>query len=298
MTVRFKKIARIIGFVVGCALVVAAVVTIARSTPTISQLGAIVTRPDALLIGAGIVATLGTLIGASGLFYALVHDFGRITRVEMIRLIAASSVLNYLPMRPGLLGRIVHQEVVNGIPMRKSVVSIVEAAFICALTILWLAIAIWTIRLTGNRALAALIAAVPILGGLAFVMPDSWHWRRYLEAIFWRWLDLISWSVRYAVVFAVLDVDLNPENAATAACIAGVANMIPFLGNGLGIREWAIGLAGPARAIWPENAGLAAELLNRALDIAIVVPIGLCSMPGIARRVRQAGSQPSRKIAS
>lgn len=124
--------------------------------------------------------------------------------------------------------------------------------------------------------------------GLAYLIPQHLLWRRFLEAIFWRWIDLLSWAVRYAAVFAMLGVDLSPESAASAACIAAAANMIPFLGNGLGVREWAIGLAGPALATWTTDTGLAAELINRCLDLVVVVPLGLVVMPGIAKRIRTA----------
>ena len=129
------------------------------------------------------------------MFYALVAPFGRITFLEMGKLIAASSVLNYLPMRPGLVGRVVHQELVNAIPMRRSVLSIVEAAVICAVTVLWLALAVAMIRFTSARAIGAIIAALPIFCGLAFLIPEHLLWRRFLQAIFWRWIDLLSWAV-------------------------------------------------------------------------------------------------------
>ena len=37
--------------------------------------------------------------------------------------------------------------------------------------------------------------------------------------------------------------------------------------------------------------GLAAELLNRAVDLVVVVPIGCASMPWIARAMRRATSK-------
>lgn len=288
MTSQSKKVLRAVGFVIGVALLGAAIAAIVRSAPTLDQLRAVIARPDGWLIASAVAATCGNLVGASGMFYALVRSFGRIGFFEMGKLIAASSVLNYLPMRPGLVGRVVHQEVVNAIPMRRSVLSIVEAAVICAVTVLWLAIAVAMIRFTSARAVGAIIAALPIFCGLTFLLPEHLLWRRFLEAIFWRWIDLLSWAVRYAAVFAMLGVDLSPESAASAACIAAAANMIPFLGNGLGVREWAIGLAGPALATWTTDTGLAAELINRCLDLVVVVPLGFSVMPGIAKRIRNA----------
>ena len=167
-----KKVLRAVGFVVGVALLGAAIAAIVRSAPTLDQLRAVINRPDGWLIAWAVAATIGNLVGASGMFYALVRAFGRIGFFEMGKLIAASSVLNYLPMRPGLVGRVVHQEVVNAIPMRRSVLSIVEAAVICAVTVLWLAIAVAMIRFTSARAVGAIIAALPIFCGLTFLLPD------------------------------------------------------------------------------------------------------------------------------
>lgn len=288
MTPAGKKVARLVGFIVGVILVVTAIIAIVRSAPTLDQLRIAVSKPNPWLIITAALATLASIIGGGGMFYALVRAFGRITFFEMCKLIAASSVLNYLPMRPGLVGRVVHQEVVNGIPIRRSVYSIIEAAVICAITILWLAAAIAMMHWTSQRIVGAMIVALPILSALAYAMPERMPMRRFLEAIFWRWIDLLAWTLRYAMVFAMLGVDLPIESAATAACIAGAANMIPFLGNGLGVREWAIGLAGPALASWTTDTGLAVELVNRCFDLVVVVPIGLCVMPGIAKRIRVA----------
>ncbi|MSQ91089.1 MAG: hypothetical protein EXS01_06840 [Phycisphaerales bacterium] len=288
MTPAKAKPLRLIGFILGVALLAAAIMAIARSAPTLEHLREVVVRPDAFLIVCVVAAALGSLIGSSGMFFALLRPFGRITLFEMVKLIAASSVLNYLPLRPGLFGRLAYQQIVSGIPMRRSVLSVVEAAVICAVSIFWMAAVVAIVRWTDARAVGGVLVALPILCGLALALPDRSRLRPYLEAIFWRWIDLIAWTVRYAVVFAMLGVELTPESAAAAACIAGAANMIPFLGNGLGVREWAIGLAGPALATWTTDIGLAAELINRAVELVVIVPIGWSSMPWIARAVRGA----------
>ena len=291
MSPRLKKAAKISGFAVGVALVLAAIVAIARSAPTIAHLREVIVRPNWMFIALAMGAALGNIVGSGGMFFALVRRHGRITMREMQGLVAASSVLNYLPMRPGLVGRIAYQQVVSGIPLRRSTLSIVEAAVVCAATIMWMALAVTLVHFTGARVLGGIVAALPILAGLAYTWPSSAPWRVYFEAIFWRWIDLLSWSVRYGAVFAILGIDLTPESAASAACITAAANMIPFVGNGLGVREWAIGLAGPALATWTTDIGLAAELLNRAVDLVVVVPIGCASMPWIARAMRRATSK-------
>lgn len=299
MSPSLKKSAKVCGFTVGLALIIAAIIAIARSAPTLDHLRAVIVHPDWMVITAAACAALASVAAGGGMFHALVRRHGRISLFEMQRLIAASSVLNYLPLRPGLVGRIAYQQVVCEIPLRRSTLSIVEAAVLCAVSIVWLAFAVALVQFTQARVIGGVVAALPVFTALAYAWPSEAPWRVYCEALFWRWIDLLAWTVRYAAVFALLGIDLTPESAAAAACIAASANMIPFVGNGLGVREWAIGLAGPALATWTTDIGLAAELLNRAIDLVVVVPIGCASLPSIARAMRTAtASQPRSTIAS
>ncbi len=285
-----KKAVRVCGFAIGCALLVAAILAIARSAPTLDHVREVIIRPNWALITLAIVAALGNVVGSGGMFYALVRRHGRITLIEMQGLVAASSVLNYLPLRPGLVGRIAYQQVVSGIPVRRSTLSIIEAAVVCGLSIVWMAFAVALVHFAQARVMGGIVAALPICSALVFAATGEASWHVYLEAVFWRWIDLLAWSFRYAAVFALLGLDLTPERAAAAACLAAAANMVPFVGNGLGVREWAIGLAGPALASWTTDIGLAAELLNRVVDLVVVVPIGCAAMPKIARRLRRASA--------
>ncbi len=288
MSPSLKRSAKVCGFIVGIALVIGAFVAIARSAPTVDHLRTAIVRPHWTAVAVALAAALANIAASGAMFHALVRLYGRITMLEMQALIAASSVLNYLPLRPGLVGRIAYQQVVCAIPLRRSTLSIVEAAVICALSIVWLALAVAVVHFTQARLIGGVVAALPILAALAYAWPSDSPTRVYFEAFFWRWIDLLAWTLRYAALFALLGVDLTPESAAAAACIAASANMIPFIGNGLGVREWAIGLAGPALATWPTDIGLAAELLNRAVDLIVVVPIGCACLPWIARAMRTA----------
>lgn len=288
MTSRAKQWVRVLASVLGLVLLVFALVAIVRSAPTLEQLRAVVTRPDWLWVVIALALGACNLLGSSGLFFALLRRHGSINFLQMQALVASSTVLNFVPLRPGLFGRVAYQQIVCAIPMKRSVMSVVEAAIICCVTTAWLGLVAAAMHFVGSSLLAAVLAALPALCGLALAMDARSVQRDYLEAIFWRWCDLIAWCGRYWIVFALLGTDLSLEGAVTAACIGAAANMIPLVGSGLGVREWAIGLAGPVLMSWPTDTGLAAELLNRCIDLVVVVPYGLSVMPKIAREMRGA----------
>ena len=83
----------------------------------------------------------------------------------------------------------------------------------------------------------------------------------------------------------------------TAVVIAGLtalATAIPLTGNSLGVREWAVGMitwALPAALVSATSlkleTGLTADLVNRALELAIAVPLGVLSAAWLARRYRR-----------
>ncbi len=71
------------------------------------------------------------------------------------------------------------------------------------------------------------------------------------------------------------------------ACVSMVAMLAPLTGNGLGVREWAIGLS--ARLLRKSDLvlGLTADLLNRAAELIMVLVLGLVGMGWLAWRVRK-----------
>ena len=99
MTSQSKKVLRAVGFVVGVALLGAAIAAIVRSAPTLDQLRAVIARPDGWLIAWAVAATIGNLVGASGMFYALVRTFGRIGFFEMGKVIPLKLLIPLFMMR-------------------------------------------------------------------------------------------------------------------------------------------------------------------------------------------------------
>jgi hypothetical protein len=63
--------------------------------------------------------------------------------------------------------------------------------------------------------------------------------------------------------------------------------MVPLVSNGLGLREWAIGLLSPAIASHDMELGLTADLVNRAAELIVVSVAGVPATLWLTRRARQ-----------
>jgi hypothetical protein len=118
-----------------------------------------------------------------------------------------------------------------------------------------------------------------------------------LLAIGVRYLDVLIWMARYAAVFALVGRPLSWGEAAAVAGVSQAAMLVPFVGNGLGVREWAIRLVAPALPAWfAGDAGLtgtlalSADLLNRAGEIVAAVPVGLLCGARLAADIARAHS--------
>jgi hypothetical protein len=81
--------------------------------------------------------------------------------------------------------------------------------------------------------------------------------------------------------------------AVGVAVVAAVANLTPVIGNGLGVREWAVGLAAPLLGGYETDAGLAAQLTGRAVDAVMAIALGGPALAWIAsRRIATAADAP------
>ena len=69
---------------------------------------------------------------------------------------------------------------------------------------------------------------------------------------------------------------------------------VPLVGNGLGLREWAVALMRSSLPAWygagaASAAGLTADLLNRTAELGVAIPVGLVCAAFVTRRIRAAG---------
>lgn len=282
--------ARRLGLAVGIALVGLAIWRVSRDPAAWQRLADAVHQPWHLAaLAACVVANLAL---AGWLFHRLYKPVATIGLGEMEVLIASSSLLNYLPAKAGLAGRALYHRSIHGVPLSVSVRLILMSAVGTLLTSGALVLAVVVLRST--QAIAAWIGGgALLLWMLPRLIGAGPMLRAFLESVAIRQLDLGVWCLRYLIVFAVVGIEIDLRHAGMAAASAMLIGLAPFLANGMGLREWAVALLGgialPGGAVaWTEDAGLSADLLNRAVDLAVVVPLGALATSWALRKLNAA----------
>jgi len=284
---------RIIGFAVGALLVLAAVVAVVRNRPLLDTALASAREASpatvALLVGGAVI----NLVASAAGLRALLLRHGQLGVMEMQAVIASSTLLNYAPLRPGLASRAAYHHVVNGIPLMATMLTVVQSMALALIGIAWLAGAAWLLRATGGiggpQVAIAFIALAPAVGIAGIMAAPAGSWRRAIAvAWLWRCVDMSAWGVRYHAAFAITGISLSLSDSAVAAAGAGAANLVPLVGNGLGVREWLVAMTGSSMRLWTMDAGLAADIVNRAGDLLVCVPLGLVALPFVAAWLRAA----------
>ncbi|MEQ8316741.1 MAG: hypothetical protein RIE77_12780 [Phycisphaerales bacterium] len=288
---------RIAGFVAGAALVVLAVVAALRQDPqamhrSIEALG---DHPWWFVL---LFVTLPLLnwLSISASIWFLLSRFGTLGVRETSALVGMAWLLNYLPMRPGMVGRVAYHKAVNGIPVRKTGQTLLEGAVITAV-----ASGVMLLGALFLRGFSPLVAWLVLVGGPTVVggiaAAAFWHARpvtaRYCASGALRVIDMAIWAGRYALAFEIVGTPIDLSAALILAVASQIAMLVPFAGNGLGLREWLIGAlaAGlPAAMLGGGDAGLSAgltaDVLNRVVEVLVAVPLGLTCLALIARRLR------------
>jgi len=63
-------------------------------------------------------------------------------------------------------------------------------------------------------------------------------------------------------------------------------SLIPLVSNGLGIREWVVGLLAPVLTTLELSWGVTAELINRAAELIVITIVGLLGTAWLLRHRR------------
>jgi hypothetical protein len=266
------------GFALGVGLLAGALVMVWQQRETMSAALEAIRHPEPVTIVVLLAAVAANIV-LSGLFMSvLMARYGRVGLGEMQGLIAGAALLNYLPLRPGLISRIAYHRTVNRIPVSASTRVVIEGVVISGIVSVAVAAAALGAHWTG--ATWILLAPTALLvGGLAAPAVR----RRCLAALV-RNVELMVWAVRYQAAFAALGLDVDVAAAVGFACAGSFANLVPFVSNGLGLREWAIGLLAPVMTAHALPMGTTAELVNRAGELLVVVPVGIVALVWLARR--------------
>jgi hypothetical protein len=285
---------RVLGFIVGVGLLgVALWVVFANRETVVSAFDEAAHAPRWLVVAA-VLLPIAHWHLTSVVFWLVTRRFGMVRFGEMHLLIGAAGLLNYLPLRPGLFGRIAYHKRVNNIGVKDAVrVTVVCAVLAGIANGLALAVGLAGFELAAGKAWAIVVAPVFVIVGVGVGL-SIWSGSIFTRsasltlALGARYADTLVWIVRYAVAFALIGRPITPMQATVFAAAAQLAMMMPLVGNGLGVREWAIGLSLPlmekdaARTV-----GLTADLLNRAAEVLSAVPIGIVCMVVLARERRK-----------
>ncbi|MCA9295942.1 MAG: hypothetical protein KC983_05480, partial [Phycisphaerales bacterium] len=196
------------GVIIGLLLLMAAVLVVARQRDLIVDALGSVERADLwrfALLGVFIIVHLST---SASVFHVLTRKYGHVPWFDMQMLIAAAALLNYLPLRPGLVGRIAYQKAAYNIPARDSIRIVVESLLFSAATAGWIvlcAAATFVLPLS----FTTLCAFGPVLLLIGCATPA----RRWCLAGLLRIVEIALWAVRYDLAFSLLGVDLTVESA-------------------------------------------------------------------------------------
>ncbi len=255
----------------GAGLLVAAIILIARQHDVLARAFSAIRQPSAPHLFLLIVSVLGNVVLTALMFSVLMARYGKVRLIEMQALIGAATLLNFLPLRPGLFGRIAYHKTINHIPAADTAKTIGQAIALslgvagylalCLVLAAQFQLTLWVVL--------ALPFAFLALGTLVGTI------RIWALAGLIRYVEVFIWAARYYAAFALIDYRISIEAALAFACISMIATLVPFFSNGLGLREWAIGLAAPLLTMYQLEHGITAELVNRAGELIVVLIAGL-----------------------
>ncbi len=246
-----------------------------------------------LLALAGLV--LVNLLAAGLLFWAVTRSFDAEPPVpagRMVALVAASSLLNYIPaIRAGLVGRTAYLRARHSLPIAQSLLSLVVVMAVAAAV----GAASLLVLIGGAAGYAAFVAATLLL---TLATPAARFALRRPARLWGLWvplrvLDLLAASARLWLAFHVVGHPI-PFDAAILAGSASVAvKLLGVTPNGLGLSEWAV--AGLAAALAPVTAaeGAAAALVDRGVEVIVVAAAGLVAMAFLRRAAGAARAAPT-----
>lgn len=279
-----------VGFFVGLLLLAAAAAYLLADPEALRDFAHRIAHAPAWAACVVVLGPLANWVFVSMCLHALNTRHGDVGRGEMMALVGSAWLLNHLPMRPGLVGRIGYHAKVNSIRVRDSVEasiwSMIHAAIANALA---LGLMLLVSREIGIGALtlvlAAPLGALGVLAALAGLR--SARLGLLMMGLVWRYADLMVWMVRYAAAFAMLGVEITPVQIALITAVSQIAQVIPITGGGLGFREWGVGITARMSAhgaAIPIRLAIGADVINRIAETLTVIPLGLVCTGIVARR--------------
>jgi hypothetical protein len=308
---RSSRLRRVLGFVVPVALLAAAFVALgSQDDLNLRELVNKARTAPLPVVLTLLLSSVGTIVLTAWVHHLLILRHGRVGFWEMTGVTLSSMLLNYLPMRPGMIGRVGYHRLVNGISLKDNIKVLLWSNLLVMLAsggLLALCVgAALGLRICSNSVWFALLALAP-MAGFALL---GWHAHRVRPAadpqvyrpilgMAIRWAELHLWAARFWAAFQIVGVELGWGGALALAAAHTIALMIPISGNGLGLSEWFLGygmVAMPTAlsvaAVSNMEVGLAAGVIARGFEVIPIVPLGLLSGVYVRSRLMDAQRQP------
>ena len=130
---RSRTTHRLVGFVVGVLLIGAAVVALTRKPEDLQTAWDSARLAPWWLLALTVLLPLANAFVVALSFWTLMRRFGRVPFADMFALICTAWLLNYLPMRPGLIGRLAFHKLVHKVSLKSSVAVSVALALMSGL---------------------------------------------------------------------------------------------------------------------------------------------------------------------
>ena len=294
-----RRVVRLIGFAVSVVCVVALAIVLGRRPDALSAAWDSMRAAPAWALLTLLAAPFLSWVATSLMFWLHTRRFGLVRFTEMLALIAAAAMLNFLPMRPGMVGRIAYHKRVNKITIVDSS-RVVFASLVTTGAALLVLIGVGTLGSAGgvdSIAHWALWFSAPIvvtaLLGLVIAATAVRRSRAPLAAWLWgfagRYADSLTWVARYLAVFEVVGAPLTVQEAVAVTVISHGAMLTPAP---IGLREWAVGMTagwqaaqGGADLTDALAPGLIADTIVRLSEAVLGVFIGIPAIGWMSRKM-------------
>lgn len=280
--------------------------------------------PPVLGMAVSVAAALVLAAELFGLALRLFPHDPPVSRGRMLRLVAVSAVLNFLPLpRAGAWGRAAYLKAKHGLSLRASLVTL---GMVLGVSVAVFAVVAGTLVLTGSFSDAARLSAAaggvvglslacglvsrahrraaPVRGGARPGLGEGHLGEGHLaEGHLWAWpllraADLVLGALRLTLACGVVGAPLSLPDALLLASGGLLARLVGLTPNGLGLSEAVV--TALAAVLTPLETAVvaAATLLDRVVEVAVVAlaaaaarPVGLLG----TGRSPEPSSEPSRE---
>ncbi|HMN39222.1 MAG TPA: hypothetical protein PKE29_00135 [Phycisphaerales bacterium] len=301
------RVLRIAANVAGCLLLVAAVVVVYGNRGMLAGAWGAAGEAPAWVFPAIALLPLANWAITSAIFWTLTRRYGRVGLWEMGALIGSAWLLNMLPFKPGLVGRVAYHKAISGIPIRTTVLVTLVALLSGGLGVL----AAIGVQVAADSSLREavptdrlLVIAMCFVAGAAVPVILLWVRRGWVVAgshsgdvaiaVALRIVDTHVWALRYWLAFGLIG---QGQPYGVCVIVSGVSQLAGQFPIQVGVREWAVGVStsalrgGAAVSAATVAPGMTVDLIGRAAEVVCAIPVGLVSFVWVHRRLALVGGE-------